>query len=404
MENVFDVLSDRGFIKQTTGDEEIREQFANKKITFYIGFDPTADSLHIGHLLQIIVIRHMMNHGHKPILLIGGGTAKVGDPSGRTDMRSMMSDEIIMENSEKFARLFEKYIDFNKAKVVNNADWLLKLNYIDFLRDIGKSFSVNKMLAAECFKSRLEKGLSFLEFNYMLMQAYDFLMLFEKYNCNVQLGGNDQWSNILAGVDLIRRVKSNKAYGMTFTLLETKDGVKMGKTMNGALWLDENKTSAYEFFQYFRNINDVDVENCLNLLTFLPLDEIKELLKGDINKAKISLGYEVTKFVHGKEKASEALSAAEALFSNGNDLNNVPKTELNIKEIVQGIGLAALMTKTSLTKSNGEAMRAIEQGGVSINNEKVSDKRIIINKKSFDNGKLLIKKGKKNFHMVELKE
>jgi tyrosyl-tRNA synthetase len=409
MDNIFHTLSKRGFVKQTTNADEIQDFLASEPRRFYIGFDPTADSLHVGHLLQLIAIKHMQGAGHQPILLIGGGTAHVGDPSGRTDLRQMMTRETIDENGQQFAAHFARIVDMEKAIVSNNADWLLDLNYVDFLRDVGTKFSVNKMLSAECFKSRLEIGLSFLEFNYMLMQAYDFYVLSEKYDCLLQLGGDDQWSNILAGTDLIRRKSGRKAHGMTFTLLETKSGQKMGKTAGGAVWLDEEKTSPYEFFQYFRNVGDEDVENCLKLLTFIPLEDIDGLLgAGDINHAKEVLAFEVTKLVHGEEKAKAALEAAHSLFSKtgggsaGDGFADVPQTIMAEENFSGGHGLAALMTAVKLTQSNSEAFRAIEQGGVSLNGEKTLDKRKMITLSDFEGGELLIKKGKKNFHMVRL--
>jgi len=327
--NVFDVLKERGFIAQTTNEEKIREILGTQKVTFYIGFDPTADSLHVGHLLQLIVMSHMQKAGHRPIAVLGGGTAMVGDPSGRTDMRQMLTREQIEYNASRFKMQMEKLLDFSegKALMVNNADWLMKLNYVEFLRDIGVHFSVNRMLAAECFKTRLERGLSFIEFNYMLMQSYDFLKLYEDYNCIMQLGGDDQWSNILGGIDLIRRVKGEEVYGMTFCLLTTSEGKKMGKTQKGAVWLDPEKTSPYDFYQYWRNVNDADVVKCLKLLTFLPMEEIERLAgykDEKINEAKEILAYEVTKIVHGEEEAEKARDAARALFADGGDLSLVP--------------------------------------------------------------------------------
>lgn len=420
-QSLFDVLQSRGLIKQMTAPEnEIKNLLNNEKITFYIGFDPTADSLHIGHFVQAIVIKHMMDYGHTPIILLGGGTAYVGDPSGRTDLRSMMTPKTIKDNVDKFAVLFKRFIEIdedclknnfdiknkrnNKALILNNADWLLGLNYVDFIRDIGKNFSVNKMLTAECFKSRLEKGLSFLEFNYMLLQSYDFLHLNENFNCSFQLGGDDQWSNILAGIDLIRRVNNKKAYGLTFSLLETKEGIKMGKTSKGALWLDEEKTSCFDFFQYFRNVNDEDVLNCLKLLTFLPIEEIESLVNDDINKAKETLAFNVTKLVHGEEKAKKALDGAKALFSNSSDsLENVPSRDFKEDEFKgEGIGLASILLEVGLTKSNSEGMRAIEQGGIMLNDIKEVDKRKKITVADFKDNKLLIKKGKKSFFLLKL--
>lgn len=401
--NVFDILKQRGYIKQTTHEDEIKKLLSKEGVKFYIGFDPTAESLHIGHFIQLMVIKHMMNASHVPILLIGGGTAYVGDPSGRTDMRTMMDADTIKKNGEKFVKLFERFIDTDKAIVANNADWLLDVNYVDFIRDIGKHFSVNKMLSAECFKSRMESGLSFLEFNYMLMQSYDFLMLKEKYNCEMQLGGDDQWSNIIGGVELVRKKIGEQVFGMTFALLENKQGVKMGKTAKGALWLDETKTSPFDFYQYFRNIDDADVEKCLKLLTFMDLDEIEKIVMGDINLAKQTLAFEITKIVHGEEKAIKAKEAAKALFEGGGDSDFVPTTKIAKSDFEgDGFGLASLMTKVGLTKSNGEAMRAIDQGGVMIDSNKISDKKFMVTLDIFAENKITIKKGKKTFHVVEL--
>ncbi|HHU18396.1 MAG: tyrosine--tRNA ligase [Anaerovoracaceae bacterium] len=406
--NVFDVLMERGLIKQTTHEEEIRELLGKEKVTFYIGFDPTADSLHVGHFMQIIVMMYMQKYGHIPIVLIGGGTTLVGDPSGRTDMRQMISKENILANGEKFKKTFGKFIDFSdgKAILVNNADWLLDLKYVDFIRDIGRHFSVNRMLTAECFKQRLETGLSFLEFNYMLMQSYDFLELHRRYGCKMQFGGDDQWSNILGGVDLVRREMGEQVYGMTFKLLTTSEGKKMGKTQKGALWLDSEKTSPYEFYQYWRNVEDADVENCLSMLTFLPMDEVKRLssLQGaEINKAKEVLAFEVTKLVHGEEEAQKAQDAARALFADGGSMDNVPKTQMPASTFEgEGIGIVSLIAELKLVSSKSDGFRTIEQGGLSINNEKVTDTKLMVTKELFNDGKMLIKKGKKTFHLVEL--
>ncbi len=407
-DNVFDVLKERGFIKQTTHEDEIRELFAKEKVKFYTGFDPTADCLHIGHFMQIIVMIYMQKYGHIPYVLIGGGTGMIGDPSGRTDMRQMMTKETVMENCNNFKKLFDKYVDFsdNKAVAVNNADWLWDLNYIDFIRDIGRHFSVNRMLRAECFKQRLEVGLSFLEFNYMLMQSYDFLELYKRHGVKMQFGGDDQWSNILGGIDLVRSEEGQQVYGMTFALLTTSEGKKMGKTQKGALWLDERKTSVYDFYQYWRNVEDADVRTCLSMLTFLPMKEVERLasLEGaEINKAKEILAFEVTKLVHGKEKAEQAQNAARALFEGGGNMENVPKTVISEAEFAgDGMGVVNLIKQIGLVPSNGEGFRTIEQGGLTINGEKVTDKKLYITKDMFDDGKLLIKKGKKTFHMVEL--
>ncbi len=364
-----DTLRARGFIKQTVYEDELYEKLGKESVPFYIGFDPTADSLHVGHFMQLIAMKHMQDAGHKPIILIGGGTALVGDPSGRTDMRTMMTKETVAYHVECFKKQMSKFISFegkNGAIIVNNADWLTNLNYVDFLRDIGAYFSVNKMLTAECYRSRMEKGLTFLEFNYMLMQAYDFLVLNQKYDCLLQLGGDDQWSNILAGADLIRRKERKAAFAMTFTLLTTSEGKKMGKTQKGAVWLDENKTSPYEFYQYWRNTADADVEKCLKLLTFLPLQEIQTLCAYQderINAAKEKLAYELTKMVHGEDAANQAQSQAKAAFGGDGEM-----PEKTIPANV--VDLLGALTATGLCKSNGEARRLVEQGGVSINGEK----------------------------------
>ncbi|MDR0885491.1 MAG: tyrosine--tRNA ligase [Clostridiales Family XIII bacterium] len=406
--NVFDVLKERGFIKQTTHEDEIRDLLGKEKIKFYIGFDPTADSLHVGHFMQIIIMMYMQKYGHTPIVLVGGGTGMVGDPSGRTDMRQMMTVDTIGENVRQFERTFGRFIDFTdgKAVAVNNADWLLNLNYIDFIRDIGKHFSVNKMLSYECFKSRMEVGLSFLEFNYMLMQSYDFLELYRKYDCKIEFGGDDQWSNILGGVDLIRREEGVQAYGMTFKLLTTSEGKKMGKTQKGALWLDSTKTTPYEFFQYWRNVEDADVENCLSLLTFLPMDEVRRLSSlqdSAINEAKEILAYEVTALVHGKEEAQKALDAARALFSGGSNMDDVPTTDMDADRFKgEGIGVVNLIKELGIVPSNAEGFRTIKQGGLSIDGEKVLDSGLYLTDADFKDGSILIKKGKKVFHRVVL--
>ena len=384
-----DTLRERGFIKQTVFEEELYEKLGKESVPFYIGFDPTADSLHVGHFMQLIAMHHMQQAGHKPIILIGGGTAMIGDPSGRTDMRSMMTKETIRHNVECFKKQMSKFISFegeNAAIVVDNGDWLLNLNYVDFIRDIGAHFSVNKMLSAECFKQRLERGLSFLEFNYMLMQAYDFLVLHQKYGCSLELGGDDQWSNILAGANLIRIKEQKPAYAMTFTLLTTSEGKKMGKTAKGAVWLDENKTTPYDFYQYWRNINDDDVEKCMNLLTFLPVETIKELCAHKderINKAKEVLAFELTKEVHGEEKARLAESQAKAAFGGGD-------AELLTKEIETAETVVDALVLTGIAKSKGEARRLIEQGGVSVDDRKIADVNAPLTAKEF-----VLHKGKK---------
>ena len=404
MANVYDVLEQRGFLKQVT-HEGLKEMLANESVTFYIGFDPTADSLHVGHYVQLMAMSHMQRFGHKPIALVGGGTAMVGDPSGRTDMRKMMTEKTIDDNSECFKRQISKFLDFSpgKAIMVNNADWLLKLNYVEFLRDVGAHFSVNRMLTAECFKSRLEKGLSFLEFNYMLMQSYDFLVLFKEYGCSLQLGGDDQWSNILMGADLIRRKEAKPAFGMTFSLLLTSEGKKMGKTENGAVWLDAEKTSPYEFYQYWRNVQDADVKTCLSLLTFLPMDEVNRLseLEGSkINEAKKVLAYEVTKQVHGQKEADKAQAAAETLFGGADKGGSVPETVIDSTD---DLLLVDLMQQCGLTSSRGEGRRLIKQGGVSVNDEKVIDEFLAVAPQLFKDGEMMIRKGKKVFHRVVLK-
>lgn len=404
-ENVFDVLKERGLIAQTTHEDEIRELLGKEKISFYIGFDPTADSLHVGHFLQMVVMRHMQNYGHRPIALVGGGTGHIGDPSGRTDMRRMMTTEVIEHNCECFKEQLGRVVDFSdgKAIMVNNADWLLKLNYVEFIRDIGSCFSVNQMLTAECFKQRLEKGLSFLEFNYMLMQGYDFLMLSRNYDCKMELGGDDQWSNILAGIDLNRRKDQRQVYGMTFTLLTNSEGKKMGKTASGAVWLDAKKTSPYEFYQYWRNVDDADVCKCMKLLTFVPMEEIREYekLEGSaLNEVKARLAYEVTALVHGEEEAKKADAAAKAVFSGKGDDSNMPSAEIEEGDL--GAVLDVLV-KVKFIPSKGEGRRLIAQNGLSINDEKVTDINTLITKDSFKDGKMIVKKGKKSFLKIILK-
>lgn len=408
MSNVFEVLKDRGYIKQMTHEEEIKELLAKEKVTFYIGFDPTADSLHVGHFIAMMFMSHMQQHGHRPIALIGGGTAQIGDPSGRTDMRQMMTDEIIAHNVASIKKQMEKFIDFSddKALLVNNADWLRGLNYIDFIRDIGSQFSVNRMLSAECFKSRMENGgLSFLEFNYMLMQGYDFLVLNRKFGCTMQLGGDDQWSNMIAGVDLIRKKDRKQGYAMTCTLLTNSEGNKMGKTAKGALWLDPEKTSPYEFYQYWRNLPDADVAQPLALLTFLPMDEVRRLssLEGaEINEAKKVLAYEVTKIVHGKEEAEKVKQASEALFGQGGlDLTNVPTSE--VTEEVLGKGVVDLMVELGLLKTKSEGRRLVQQNGLTINDEKVTDFAMEITNDLFIDGAMMIKQGKKKYNRIVIK-
>lgn len=402
--NVYDILEERGFIEQCTHEDEVRELLGKESVTFYIGFDATADSLTAGHFLTVMAMMHMQRAGHRPIALLGGGTTMIGDPSGKSDMRSMMTREIIDHNAKRFHEQLSKYISFddNKAIVANNADWLLALNYVDFLREVGVHFSVNKMLAADCYKQRMEKGLTFFEFNYMIMQSYDFLKLNQLYDCKLQLGGNDQWSNILGGVDLIRRKEQKPAFGLTFKLLTTSEGIKMGKTMKGAVWLDPEKTSPYEFFQYWRNIEDVKVEECLGLLTFLPMDEVRRLgaLEGaEINHAKEVLAYEITKTVHGEEEATKARDAAKALFESGARSENIPTTTYPIDRFDEGIDLITLMVDAKLASSRSDARRTIQQGGVTVNDVKISEIDKIFTKNDFDaDGALLVRKGKKSYH------
>ncbi|HAN20095.1 MAG: tyrosine--tRNA ligase [Clostridiales bacterium GWF2_36_10] len=404
MNNVFDELKARGMIAQTTNEERIRELLGSESVTFYIGFDPTADSLHVGHFVQLMVMAHMQQAGHHPIALLGGGTAMIGDPTGKTDMRKMMTPEIIEHHIECFKNQMSKLVDFNKVTLVNNADWLMNLNYVEFLREVGVHFSVNQMLSAECFKSRMEKGLSFLEFNYMLMQGYDFYYLNKNHACTMQLGGDDQWANILGGIDLCRKKARREVFGMTFALLTTSEGKKMGKTEKGAVWLDPEKTSPYEFFQYWRNIDDADVIKCMNMLTFVPVEEIKELAKAEgseINKVKERLAYEVTTLVHSKEEADKALEAALSVFGAGAVSENMPSTELIANDFADNaISVIDLLIKTGLTPSRGEARRLIEQGGVLIDDEKVQNFAAVILITAFDKGFVIIKKGKKTFHKV----
>ena len=406
MRNVYDILLERGYIKQLTHEEEIRELLEKEKITFYIGFDPTADSLHVGHFLQMMVMAHMQKAGHRPIALIGGGTAMIGDPSGKSDMRKMLSKEEIEHNAECFKKQMSKLIDFSDGKAImeNNSKWLLNLNYVSFIRDIGAHFSVNKMLTAECFKQRLEKGLSFLEFNYMLMQSYDFLELNKRYGCVMELGGDDQWSNILAGTDLIRRKEGKPAYGMTFTLLTNSEGKKMGKTENGAVWLDKDKTSPYDFYQYWRNVEDSDVEKCLALLTFLPMDEVRRLgsLKDcAINEAKKVLAFEVTKLVHGEEEAVKAQNAAEALFGGGAALNDIPSVSISRDKL--NSSLLDILAATKIVPSKGEGRRLIQQGGLTVNDVKITDVNAVVSQKDFINGNMMVKRGKKSYNKIVLK-
>lgn len=407
MENVLDVLEERGFIEQLTHEEETRELLGKEKITFYIGFDPTADSLHVGHFLTIMAMAHMQRAGHRPIALMGGGTGMIGDPTGKTDMRKMLTVEDIDHNVECFKKQLSKLIDFSdgKALIVNNADWIRSLNYIDFLRTIGVHFSVNQMLTAECYKTRLEKGLSFLEFNYMPMQANDFLELNRRYGCVMQLGGSDQWANILGGVDLIRRIERKPAFGMTFKLLTTSEGKKMGKTEGGAVWLDPEKTTPYEFYQYWRNVGDKDVEKCLALLTFLPMDEVRRLgaLEGsEINKAKEILAFEVTKIIHGEEEAKKAQDAARALFAGGAEGGSIPTTEIPASKFGDGMDILTLLSECGLIASKSEGRRLVQQNGLKLNDEKVTAFDYVVTSNDIKDGKIKIQKGKKVFHHVKL--
>ena len=405
---VYDELVARGLIAQVTNEEEIREMVDNGKATFYIGFDPTADSLHVGHFMALCLMKRLQMAGNKPIALIGGGTAMIGDPSGRTDMRSMMTKETIEHNCACFKKQMERFIEFGegKARMVNNADWLLNLNYIDFIRDIGACFSVNNMLRAECFKQRMEKGLSFLEFNYMPMQSYDFYYLFQHYGCNMQFGGNDQWSNMLGGTELIRRKLGKDAHAMTITLLLNSEGKKMGKTAKGAVWLDPNKTSPYEFYQYWRNVDDADVMKCIRMLTFLPLEQINEMdswKDAKLNEAKEILAFELTKLVHGEEEAQKAQNAAKALFVGGGDDANIPTTEITEDQLTEGkIGLLSLMVACKLAASNGDARKNVAGGGVSVNDEKITDVKFEITREMLKEG-VKLRKGKKVFHKAILK-
>ena len=404
---VYDELVARGLIAQVTNEEEIREMIDNGKATFYIGFDPTADSLHVGHFMALCLMKRLQMAGNKPIALIGGGTAMIGDPSGRTDMRSMMTKETIDHNCACFKKQMERFIEFGegKAKMVNNADWLLNLNYIEFIRDIGACFSVNNMLRAECFKQRMEKGLSFLEFNYMPMQSYDFYYLFQHYGCNMQFGGNDQWSNMLGGTELIRRKLGKDAHAMTITLLLNSEGKKMGKTAKGAVWLDPNKTSPFDFFQYWRNIDDADVMKCIRMLTFLPLEQIDEMDKwegSELNKAKEILAYELTKLVHGEEEAEKARTAAKALFAGGADDANMPTTELTEEQLADGkIAILDLMLACKLAPSKSEARRLVQQGGVFADDEKVASIDVSFNAEQLRKG-VKLRKGKKVYHKAIL--
>ncbi len=406
---VYEDLQERGLIAQTTDGEEIRRLVNSGKAVFYIGFDPTADSLHAGHFMALCLMKRLQMAGNKPIALIGGGTAMIGDPTGKTDMRKMMTKETIEHNCECFKKQMSRFIEFgeDKAVMVNNADWLLGLNYIEFLREVGSHFSVNRMLAAECYKQRMERGLSFLEFNYMIMQSYDFYTLFQKYGCNLQFGGDDQWSNMLGGTELIRRKLGKDSHVMTIKLLLNSEGRKMGKTEKGAVWLDPDKTSPYDFFQYWRNVSDADVIKCLKMLTFLPLEEIRELerLEGqELNKAKEILAFEVTKLIHGEEEAKKALEGARALFASGSGTDNMPRTEISDGDFGNGaLGILDLLVKSGVVPSKAEGRRVVTQGGLSIDGEKITDPDYAVKPGDFDKGYIVIKKGKKVFHKIILK-
>ena len=405
---IYEELKARGLIAQVTNEDEIRELVNAGKATFYIGFDPTAYSLHVGHFMALCLMKRLQMAGNKPVVLIGGGTGYVGDPSGRTDMRSMMTPETIQHNCDCFKKQMERFIEFgpDKAIMVNNADWLLKLNYIDLLRDVGACFSVNNMLRAECYKQRMEKGLSFLEFNYMIMQSYDFYHLFKHYGCNMQLGGDDQWSNMLGGTELIRKKLGKDAYAMTITLLLNSEGKKMGKTQSGAVWLDPNKTSPFEFYQYWRNVADADVLKCIRMLTFLPLEEIDKMDKWEgsqLNTAKEILAFELTKLVHGEEEANKAQQTARALFSGSGNLDNMPSYTLSKDDLTDGkIAVNDILFKAGMTKSKGEGRRLIEQGGVSVNDKKVASAVETVCADDFSDGSIIVKKGKKVFYKIIL--
>ena len=406
---VYEELIARGLIAQVTDEEEIRELVNSGKAVFYIGFDPTADSLHVGHFMALCLMKRLQMAGNKPIALLGGGTGMIGDPSGRTDMRQMLTREQIQHNVDCFRKQMSRFIDFSdgKALMVDNAEWLLDLNYVELLREVGACFSVNRMLTAECYKQRLERGLSFLEFNYMIMQSYDFYALYQRYGCNMQFGGDDQWSNMLGGTELIRRKLGKDAYAMTINLLLNSEGKKMGKTQSGAVWLDANKTSPYDFYQYWRNIDDADVVKCLKMLTFLPLEEIEELAKlegSEINKAKEILAHELTELIHGKEEADKAQEAARALFGSKQNTDNMPSTELSADDVAEeGVAILDLLTKCALIPSKKEGRRLIEQGGISVDDGKITDVNAKIDRAAFEKGFVVIKKGKKVFHKALLK-
>lgn len=407
MSNVFDVLKERGYIDQVTYEEELKELLGKESVPFYIGFDATADSLTLGHFLQVMVMTHMQEHGHIPIALLGGGTTMIGDPSAKSDMRKLMTKEFIDHNVNRFEEQLSQFIDFSPGKgiVANNADWLLELNFVEFMREIGVHFTVNRMLTFDCYKNRLDQGLTFFEFGYMLMQSYDFLHLYRNYDCKLQLGGSDQWSNMLGGYELVRKLEQDKVYSMTFNLLSTAAGIKMGKTEAGTIWLDPEKTPPYELYQYLRNTDDRDVENFLGLLTFLPMDEVKRLgsFEGaEINKAKEILAFEVTRIIHGEEEASKAELAAKSLFSGGADQGSIPFTEMDKSIFENGIGILDLLRDLELTKSNGEGRRLVEQGGISIDDVKVESFQQEITLENFTDGKIMIRKGRKVYHQVRI--
>lgn len=407
MKNVFDTLKERGYIDQVTYEDELKELLANESVPFYIGFDATADSLTLGHFLQIMVMMHMQKAGHKPIALLGGGTTMIGDPSGKSDMRKVMTKEIIDYNASRFKEQLSHFIDFSEGKafMVNNADWLLDLNFVEFMREIGVHFSVNRMLKFDCYKNRLEQGLTFFEFGYMLMQSYDFLHLYRNYGCKLQLGGSDQWSNMLGGYELVRKLEQDKVYSMTFKLLSTAAGIKMGKTEAGTIWLDPKKTPPYELYQYMRNVDDRDVEKFLALLTFLPMDEVKRLgaLEGaEINKAKEVLAFEVTRSIHGEEEAKKSQNASKALFAGADEEGSIPFTQMDKSRFQEGIDIISLLKEVELIKSNSEGRRLIQQNGISVDDEKVKsiDKTITLD--DFNDGKILIRKGKKVYHQIRI--
>ena len=407
---VWEELKARGLIAQVTDEDEIKEMVNNGKATFYIGFDPTADSLHVGHFMALCLMKRLQMAGNRPIALLGGGTGMIGDPSGRTDMRQMLTKETIQHNIDCFKKQMERFIDFSdgKALMVNNAEWLMNLNYVELLREVGAHFSVNRMLTAECYKQRMERGLSFLEFNYMIMQSYDFYMLYQKYGCNMQFGGDDQWSNMLGGTELIRRKLGKDAYAMTITLLLNSEGKKMGKTQSGAVWLDPNKTSSFDFYQYWRNVDDADVIKCMKLLTFLPLEEIQEMEKWEgsqLNKAKEILAFQLTELVHGTEEAKKAEAGAKALFAGGADTEHMPTTELAAEDFDEegNIDLISLLVKSALVTTRSEGRRAIEQGGVSVDGEKVTDIRHVLSKDALTGDGIVLKRGKKKFNKVFVK-